>query len=80
MRRLIVAGGVRSVLAGLAAGLVLAAALARILASTLWGVSPHDPTVFAGVALLLGGVALLASYAPARRAARIDPMEALRES
>jgi putative ABC transport system permease protein len=58
-------------------GLVIIASVSRILQSLLFGVSPVDPVVFGGVSLLLAGVAFLASYAPARRATRIDPMLAL---
>jgi putative ABC transport system permease protein len=63
---------------GMAAGLLLAFAAARTLQSLIFGVSTHDPLTFAAVALILGAVAVVASYIPARRATRIDPLEALR--
>ena len=59
------------------AGLIIIASVSRILQSLLFGVSPVDPVVFGSVSVLLAGVAFLASYAPARRATRIDPMLAL---
>ncbi len=64
---------------GIAAGVVFAAALARLLASLLYGVRPWDPAVFAGVIATIGVVSLVASWSPARRASRMDPMDALRE-
>lgn len=64
--------------AGIAAGLVLFALVARFIRSLLYGVAPSDPVTLAGVAVVLVGVAMLASWIPARRAARVDPMEALR--
>ncbi|NJD19883.1 MAG: FtsX-like permease family protein [Gemmatimonadetes bacterium] len=63
---------------GVAVGLALAAGLARLMEGLLFGVSPADPVTFGGVALILVLVALAASWLPARRAARVDPMTALR--
>jgi len=65
---------------GIMAGLVLAASTASLMANLLYGVRPHDPAVFLIVPLLLLGVAALASYLPARRATKVDPMIALRET
>ena len=64
--------------AGLVAGLPAAWALARVMRSLLFGLEPGDPLVFASAALLLLGTALFAGYWPARQAARVDPMRALR--
>lgn len=64
---------------GLVAGVVFAAVLARLLASLLYGVQPGDPRVFGGVIVTISVVAMASSWAPARQAARMDPMEALRE-
>ena len=63
---------------GTATGIALALAVTHWLGGFLYGVSPFDPLTFVGVPLLLGAVALLACWLPARRAARVDPMEALR--
>ena len=76
--RLIIGEGLRIALIGLLAGLVAAAVLTRLLASLLFGVGASDPLTFAGVTLLLGAVAILACYIPARRAMAIDPIVALR--
>jgi putative ABC transport system permease protein len=70
--------GARLALVGIATGLVGALALARALASLLFGVSPTDPATLAAVAGALGLVALLATWIPARRASRVDPVIALR--
>src|SRR5262249_28982342 len=64
---------------GLAAGAGLALAAGRTAASLLFGLPPHDPATLAAAMALLGAVALVASYGPARRAASLDPMAALRD-
>ena len=70
--------GARAVAVGMAAGLLLAAAMTQMISSLLFGVANIDPVTFLGVPALLAGVALVACWAPARRATRVDPMIALR--
>jgi putative ABC transport system permease protein len=76
--RMVVRQGMMLALAGSVVGLGGAMLLSRLMTKLLYGVRPTDPITFAGVAILLGLVALLASCVPAMRATRIDPMSALR--
>jgi putative ABC transport system permease protein len=75
---LVLKQGVTLALVGVAVGLIGAAVLGRVLAHMLFEVGSRDPVTLGGVAALLTGVALLACYVPARRAAKVDPVEALR--
>jgi putative ABC transport system permease protein len=75
---LVLRQGMRLTAIGLAGGLVAARALTRLMAGLLYGVRPADPSTLAAVALLLGAIALLACYIPARRATAVDPAVALR--
>jgi predicted permease len=76
--RMVLRQGLRLAIAGAAVGLIFALMVAQLMAGLLYSVRPTDPVTFAGVALLLVGVALLACYVPARRALRVDPQVALR--
>ena len=76
--RVIVGHGLRLMLIGVGIGIAGALIVTRWMSSVLFGVKPTDPFTFAVVAFVLGGVAVLASYIPARRAMRVDPMVALR--
>jgi predicted permease len=78
IRRMVVRQGMALAGLGIAAGLAGAFALTRLMSKLLYGVSAADPPTLAAVAILLGAVAFLACYLPARRATRVDPMEALR--
>jgi ABC-type antimicrobial peptide transport system permease subunit len=77
--RMVLLEGMRPSLAGVVAGIAGALSLARVLRSIVHGVSPSDPLTFALVAAGVVAIVLLASLAPALRAARIDPLRALRE-
>lgn len=77
--KLIVGQGLLVALVGISIGLAGAFALTRVLAGLLFGVSPSDPFIFVCVSLLIGASALFASYLPARRATRVDPLVALRD-
>jgi ABC-type antimicrobial peptide transport system permease subunit len=77
--RMVLAGGLWLAVPGLALGLAGAAALSRTLSSFLYETSPLDPLTYVGVALLLMSITVVATLTPARRAARIDPVSALRD-
>jgi putative ABC transport system permease protein len=76
--RMVVASGARMVITGAAAGLAAALALSGLLKSLLFGIGPRDPLTFIVAPAIFVAVALVAAYVPARRAARVSPMEALR--
>lgn len=75
---LVLRGAMRPVLIGILLGIAASAGVSSVLTSVLYGISPIDPVAFGGVSLFLAAVALLASYLPARKATRVDPMVALR--
>jgi ABC-type antimicrobial peptide transport system permease subunit len=76
--RLVMERGLRLTLTGISIGIVASVALTRLMKSLLYSVSATDPMTFMTIALLLGGVALLACWIPSRRATRVDPLLALR--
>lgn len=76
--RMVVGHGLRLTIFGVVIGVALAAAATRLLTRLLFGVSPTDPAIFVAISVLVLGIALLASYIPARRATNVDPMAALR--
>jgi macrolide transport system ATP-binding/permease protein len=76
--QLVVREGFRPILTGMVVGVLLSAGVSRLMAAILFGLSPLDVVSFLGVSVLLGGIALVATVLPARRAMRVDPMVALR--
>jgi putative ABC transport system permease protein len=76
--RMVVRDGLRLAVIGLAIGLGLALLATRMLSGLLFGVSPSDPATYVAISVILVGIAILASYIPARRATNVDPMIALR--
>jgi putative ABC transport system permease protein len=76
--RVVLREGIKLTVIGLAIGVPLALGLTNLLPNVLYGVGRHDPVTFVAIALMLGAVAVLACYVPARRAAKVDPMVALR--
>jgi len=76
--RLVLSRGMKMAMAGVAIGLVAAFGLTRLMSSMLFGVRPTDPLTFTAIASVLLLVALLATYLPARRATKVDPLTALR--
>jgi ABC-type lipoprotein release transport system permease subunit len=77
---LLVRQAMRPVAIGAGVGVILCAAVSRVLAGLLFGVSPHDAVTFTVVPMLLVGIALLAAWIPARRALSVDPAVTLREN
>ena len=75
---MVLAQGLRITGIGIVAGLLVSAASVRLLRNYLYGLSPFDPTAFAAASLLWLAIAILASWYPARRASRVDPMTALK--
>jgi putative ABC transport system permease protein len=78
VRVMVVRSGLRPVLIGIAVGLAISALLGRAIGAQLVGVTPYDPRTLAGAAVLLALTAAIACWIPARRAARVDPLVALR--
>jgi len=78
VRRMVIAYGGRLATAGLVIGLLGSLALTRLISKLLFGVAPTDPLTFTSVSAILLGIGVLASWIPARRATRIDPITALR--
>ncbi|HEU4693821.1 MAG TPA: ABC transporter permease [Vicinamibacterales bacterium] len=78
VRRMVVSQGAKVVLAGIVLGVAVALASTRLLETLLYGISALDPVVFAATSIMMIGIGMLASYMPARRASRVDPIESLR--
>jgi predicted permease len=80
VRQMVMASGVSLTIIGIAIGVAVAAVAARTASGLLFGVSPYDPLTYAALAAVLIGTALVAAYVPARRATKVDPMIALRDT
>jgi putative ABC transport system permease protein len=78
VRRMVVSQGARVVLTGAVIGVVVALASTRLLDTLLYGVDAVNPIVFVTMSIMMVGIGMLASYVPARRASRVDPIESLR--
>jgi ABC-type antimicrobial peptide transport system permease subunit len=78
VRRLVVSQGAKVVLIGTVVGIAAALASTRLLEALLYEVSALEPAVFVAMAIMMMGIGMLASYVPARRASRVDPIESLR--
>ncbi len=78
IRKLVFGEGFRLIASGIGAGLLAAVALSRVLRTFLFGVEPTDPLTLIGVGVVFAVVAMLACWAPTRRAMAVDPLEALR--
>ena len=76
--RMVLKMGLRLIVIGTAVGLLASIGLARLAASQLWGISPHDPIALGGVVAVVALAGFAACYFPARRATRVDPLIALR--
>lgn len=76
--RLVMRQGLRQLVTGTVIGLLLAAGLGRLMSFVLYQVEPLDPVVFGGIAVILMVTGMVASYLPARRATRVDPLVAMR--
>jgi ABC-type antimicrobial peptide transport system permease subunit len=78
VKRLVIGEGVALAASGAAIGMAAALVATRLLRTMLYDLAPSDPATYSAVLVLLGGTAVVAAWLPARRAARVDPVDALR--